>query len=109
MGLAWSKAGKEEKAPNMLRLIDHFNKMSNYVRDQILSRDTVEARVEVMVFFTNVCVKLYELQNYNGAMEVWCLAGEQQNQAGKGEGGMESDLWTPSHCNNWGRFSGRGD
>lgn len=45
---AWNKPEKEKKAPNILKYITWFNKISRWVSTEILKRETAEARSVVI-------------------------------------------------------------
>jgi RasGEF domain len=58
MHLRWQKKGKEENAPNMLRLIDRFNEVSRWVATMIVKSMDVKRRVQLMSLFIQTGMSL---------------------------------------------------
>lgn len=67
---AWSKQEKDEKAPNIVSYIDWFNKVSRWVSTEIVKGDTPEQRSVIIAKFIQIGMRLKELSNFNGVMEV---------------------------------------
>ena len=57
-------------APNVVHLINHFNRMSNWVQTEILARDKIEERAAIIKFFIQVGEALVQLQSYNIVMQI---------------------------------------
>ncbi|PRP74980.1 small GTP-binding protein [Planoprotostelium fungivorum] len=58
------------KGSGISRLVDQFNRMSSWISGQILSRNSVEARIRVihkLIVIACICLRL---NNYHGAMEI---------------------------------------
>jgi hypothetical protein len=51
---AWSKEDKENMSPNLVALIDSFNKTSNWIAAEILSTGNPKMRVKVLERFIEV-------------------------------------------------------
>ena len=75
LNLAWSRADKEEKAPNVLAMINRSNVVTPWVSAQIVSSKSMKIRVEILTRCIQTMVYLEELHNFNGIMEF--LAGLQ--------------------------------
>lgn len=67
---AWNKDGKEKKAPNILRYIYWFNKLSRWVSTVILKGNTPEERSVIISKFIQIGLRFRDQNNYNGIMEV---------------------------------------
>jgi son of sevenless-like protein len=74
---SWNKEGKEKKAPRVLRLIENFNKRSSWVQTEILLREHLKQRSEVLALFIDVAHALLDCNNFNSAM--WIVAGLQSS------------------------------
>ena len=69
-GLAFAKATKAERAPNVLRLISHFNRMSRWVCTQVVRQPTTRERARCLRLFIELANACRELGNFNGVMEI---------------------------------------
>lgn len=70
-GMAFSKkATKAERAPNVLRMIGHFNRMTRWVCTQIVKQPTAKERARCLRLFISLAKVSRELGNFNGLMEV---------------------------------------
>eukprot|EP01114_Cavostelium_apophysatum_P011920 TRINITY_DN2649_c0_g1_i2.p1 TRINITY_DN2649_c0_g1~~TRINITY_DN2649_c0_g1_i2.p1 ORF type:complete len:1487 (-),score=443.17 TRINITY_DN2649_c0_g1_i2:51-4511(-) len=67
---AWSKSEKNEKAPHILKYVQWFNKISNWVSTEIVKRMTAEERSVVIAYFISAAMRFKENSNYNGVMEI---------------------------------------
>eukprot|EP01125_Pyxidicula_operculata_P009043 TRINITY_DN2986_c0_g1_i4.p1 TRINITY_DN2986_c0_g1~~TRINITY_DN2986_c0_g1_i4.p1 ORF type:complete len:572 (-),score=98.45 TRINITY_DN2986_c0_g1_i4:270-1985(-) len=67
---AWSKAKLRHKAPNLLKSIDYFNRLSTWVSSKILSSSKLKQRAKVWVKFITIAEHLYEHRNFNSLMAV---------------------------------------
>ncbi|KNC49216.1 Ras guanine nucleotide exchange factor A [Thecamonas trahens ATCC 50062] len=84
-GLAWSKDGREQSSPNVLALVQRFNKMSTWVAATILEAGDGEksaskaasARARAIKKMVNLAHELYERHNFNATMGI--LAGLSSN------------------------------
>ena len=48
LGLAWSKKDKETKAPNILKMIQRFNQVSQWIATEIVSTDSLKQRIALV-------------------------------------------------------------
>lgn len=69
-GLAWSKAGKEQKAPNLMKLIQEFNGLSAMVVTSIVECQDIDVRVRRLEYFTNVAIECSRLNNLHATVSV---------------------------------------
>ena len=64
------KKSKEENAPNVLKMIRWFNDLSNWVSTEILKRESVKERVEVIKIFIKVAQNCAEIRNFNAVYTI---------------------------------------
>ena len=70
-GLAFARAAtKRERAPHVLRLIEHFNTMSRWVCMQVVRLPTARERARCIKHFVELASCCRELDNFNGVMEI---------------------------------------
>ena len=70
-GLAFARAAtKRERAPHVLRLIEHFNTMSRWVCMQVVRLPTARERARCIKHFVELAISCRELGNFNGVMEI---------------------------------------
>ena len=62
---------KPEKSPNIKILANHFDNISLWVITEIFSAEPIR-QISVLKKFINLAVKLLDLKNYNGSMEILC-------------------------------------
>eukprot|EP01130_Rhizamoeba_saxonica_P003254 TRINITY_DN1390_c0_g1_i1.p1 TRINITY_DN1390_c0_g1~~TRINITY_DN1390_c0_g1_i1.p1 ORF type:complete len:956 (-),score=231.94 TRINITY_DN1390_c0_g1_i1:343-3210(-) len=70
LGLAWTSKDKEDKSPNILRMIERFNYVSGWVATVICTTENLKKRIKVTQKFVQIAEKLAALGNFNGCMEV---------------------------------------
>ena len=70
LGLAWSKKNAQERAPNILKMINRFNIVSNWVCSEILKQDTQKGRVDTLNHFIEIAERCKGLNNFNACMEI---------------------------------------
>jgi hypothetical protein len=61
---AWDKASLRHRAPNLIALTEHYNKVSRWVERMILTSKTLRDRVEMMDMFVQLAKQLVDLENY---------------------------------------------
>lgn len=77
----WQKKDKEDKSPNLLRLISRFNQVfnfwrevtnqiSNFVAVSIAKETDVKRRAAALKKFLLITEELHKLNNYNGIFEI---------------------------------------
>ncbi|KJE97339.1 hypothetical protein CAOG_007217 [Capsaspora owczarzaki ATCC 30864] len=64
----WSS--KPQQAPNITRMIDWFNTVSNWVVESILLTDSHDQRLLIMEDFVQIAAHLKSLNNYNGLLTI---------------------------------------
>ena len=66
----WAKARTNHQSPNVLRLVDRFNQVSQWTIAEIVTTARLDDRVAMMEKLIKVAHKLLGLQNYNSAMAI---------------------------------------
>ena len=69
-GLAWSKKDAKERSPNILKMINRFNQVSDWVVTEIVKPDNPKQRTETLSMFIEIAARCESLNNLNGAMEI---------------------------------------
>jgi len=67
---AWNKGHRETKAPNIYRMINWFNQLSNWVGSVIVQLPELEDRVKMMGKFIELANHCKELNNFNALFSV---------------------------------------
>jgi hypothetical protein len=70
---AWNKNGKEETAPDVLKMIRWSNDISAWVNTEILKREAPKDRADNIKFFIRIAQALFDIRNFNAVFEI--LAG----------------------------------
>jgi len=63
---AWTKANKEEIAPNLTFIIKHFNSTSNWVAYEVLLGQKAKDRMQIVGHFLQVAKVLFDMKNFFG-------------------------------------------
>eukprot|EP00028_Trichosphaerium_sp_Am-I-7-wt_P004832 CAMPEP_0168525882 /NCGR_PEP_ID=MMETSP0405-20121227/11593_1 /TAXON_ID=498012 /ORGANISM="Trichosphaerium sp, Strain Am-I-7 wt" /LENGTH=624 /DNA_ID=CAMNT_0008548531 /DNA_START=1 /DNA_END=1875 /DNA_ORIENTATION=+ len=66
----WTKADKKKLAPNILKMIARFNRISEWTATEILARQDVKARAHVLNYVICVADKCKDLCNFNALMAI---------------------------------------
>uniref|UniRef100_A0A6B2L305 Ras-GEF domain-containing protein n=1 Tax=Arcella intermedia TaxID=1963864 RepID=A0A6B2L305_9EUKA len=67
---AWNKVERAERAPHIIQMIEHFNKVGRWVVYEIINQANIANRVKVMKHFIKVAIKCREYNNFNGCQEI---------------------------------------
>jgi len=67
---AWTKKDKERRAPNIIKMIKHFNFMGSWVATEIVRPDTAKERGRSIARLLQVAEACKEIGNFNGVMEI---------------------------------------
>ncbi|KAL6058531.1 Son of sevenless 1 [Balamuthia mandrillaris] len=73
----WTQPDKQKLAPNVIALIDRFNKVSKWASTDLVRTQDLKSRAVVLNRFIIIASKCLELNNFNGAMEI--IAGLQNS------------------------------
>lgn len=69
-GLGWSKADKHIRSPNIVQLVDQFNKTSQWIATMILKEDTPKRRATVIKHWIDVAKECRDINNLNGVNSI---------------------------------------
>jgi len=67
---AWTKKDKERRAPNIIRIIKHFNFVGSWVATEIVRHETPKDRARALARLLQIAESLKEIGNFNGVMEI---------------------------------------
>eukprot|EP01114_Cavostelium_apophysatum_P003195 TRINITY_DN1296_c0_g1_i3.p1 TRINITY_DN1296_c0_g1~~TRINITY_DN1296_c0_g1_i3.p1 ORF type:complete len:979 (+),score=384.94 TRINITY_DN1296_c0_g1_i3:893-3829(+) len=70
-GQAWTKKDKETNSPNILAMIQRFNKVSGWVTTEIVKAENLKMRIQVLTKFIEIAEKCRAYNNYNAVMEIY--------------------------------------
>ncbi|XP_004349414.2 guanine nucleotide exchange factor [Capsaspora owczarzaki ATCC 30864] len=70
VGQPWVKSDKEERSPNVLKMIHRFNAVSRWVATCVVDTESLKERVDVIINFLEVLAECERLNNFNGMMEI---------------------------------------
>eukprot|EP00698_Gefionella_okellyi_P024082 TRINITY_DN8408_c0_g1_i1.p1 TRINITY_DN8408_c0_g1~~TRINITY_DN8408_c0_g1_i1.p1 ORF type:complete len:626 (+),score=142.47 TRINITY_DN8408_c0_g1_i1:55-1932(+) len=66
----WTKPGSQFRAQHVHQAITHFNVVSRWVSDSVLSDSTPKGRANVIQHFVTVAEHCRKLNNFNGLLEI---------------------------------------
>lgn len=69
-GTAWAKKDAEVRAPNLTKVININNQLSNWMITEILKLGSVGEMAEAIIKFIRVGKHMVQMNNFSGAMEV---------------------------------------
>jgi CRP-like cAMP-binding protein len=69
-GTAWAKRDAETRAPNLTKVINISNQLSNWMITEILKLGSVGEMAEAIIKFIRVGKHMVQMNNFSGAMEV---------------------------------------
>lgn len=69
---AWSGKSKDSKAPNIVRMIAHFNKVCSWVQTTVLGSPTTSGRAKLIQSFIKMAEHCGELNNFNSMFAIYC-------------------------------------
>ena len=67
---AWSKPRIKHRAPNVVGITAHFNKLNQFVQHEILFAETLKKRMELFSFFSSLAHTLWKMQDYFDGMAI---------------------------------------
>ena len=67
---AWSKPRIKHRAPNVVGITNHFNKLNQFVQHEILFAPTLKRRIELWTFFSQLAYKLWKLHDFFDGMAI---------------------------------------
>ncbi|XP_064635442.1 uncharacterized protein LOC135492746 [Lineus longissimus] len=66
----WTKKDKYQRAPNIMTMIDFFERIANLVATQILNGHTVQERAKLCRKFISIAEKCHQIQNFNSLRSI---------------------------------------
>ena len=66
----WTKSDKMEKSPNVTKIITRFNKITQWIMEEILSYDCSSDRAKVIEIFISIANELKNIHNLNDCFAV---------------------------------------
>ncbi|KAA0186828.1 hypothetical protein HAZT_HAZT011552 [Hyalella azteca] len=70
VGNAWTKKDKEQRSPNLLKMIHHTNKVTRWVMRCIIDCENFEERVAAMSRVVEIMIMFHDLNNFSGLFEM---------------------------------------
>jgi len=70
LGQAWNTEEKEQRAPNILAMIDRFNRVSNWVSTEVLKQSVLKKRIKMICKFIEIAEACLAINNLNGLLEI---------------------------------------
>lgn len=67
---AWNKGNRETKAPNIYKMINWFNLLSNWVGSQVVLTEDVEKRSKLMAKFIELANFCKDMNNFNAVFSI---------------------------------------
>lgn len=70
IGCAWTKDNKEERSPNLLKMINRFNSVSLWVSVTLVSEPNIRKRTRLLSHLLSVLPHLRELNNFGALFQI---------------------------------------
>jgi hypothetical protein len=70
MNQSWNKSAAAQQSPNVLKMIDRFNRVSGWVQRSIVSEMQPKQRKTIITAFISIAARLRELHNFHSLLAV---------------------------------------
>lgn len=70
LNLAWSKPKYRHRAPNLLKMIAFFNRLSSWAKHEIMQYAALANRVRAMTYLIKLAEQFLRLNNFDGTMAI---------------------------------------
>jgi len=67
---SWTKAGKEQNSPNVLKMIHWSNDVSAWVQSEVLKRENPKLRTDIIKLFIKTAKSCKDMSNYSTIFEI---------------------------------------
>jgi len=75
----WSKETAKETSPNILNMIEHYNRVTAWIETLVLVQENIDSRTAVTEYLIEIADHCRKLQNFQtcsaiiNALEVWTI------------------------------------
>ncbi|KAJ3442011.1 guanine nucleotide exchange factor [Anaeramoeba flamelloides] len=66
----WTKKDKDARTPNIVKLTNYFNNMSNWFANEIVSHSKLRTRIQILTKIIKLAIQARKIGNYNIIQEI---------------------------------------